>query len=475
MLCVRCPGVTLDEGGVLSSASCARCGGALIPPDGTHRLLEEELGHAQAELRELASLVAGARLPCPACAGRMSPLRLRGASLDLCFGCGALWTDAGELERVSGGRYRGPSSREAPVLLTGPPRALVRVDERSGAEAVLRRGLWIVGGLGLVSAFSLTAIPFAPGIGVTLTALVAAAALTRRRVTDVLPRARKLVRWRGLVPPVEGTERPEELPDAMVVVVRGAEGFMRRFFTRFHRIELVDGEGRVLVPLRRAAPAGDAEEIASEFAAALGVPLRIDTSLPPEPLEARAAVLGAATRVAIDDVDEPAPGQRRLVVRAGDNRETVLALAHNTRPLGTRARTLRGVLDGHWVLSSETGVLARLLPSARFGQSVSLLVHADGTLLGHVRCARGPLHDVVEWAAPKRTRVARFRLAHGASWALLHDTSGAPRGRAHIVRRPGRPASVVLELSPDTFPGATGAALIAMLLHLAFAPEILEH
>jgi hypothetical protein len=92
-------------------------------------------------LGELAGFFSGTRLACAGCGGAMRPLRLRGVVVDLCFACGGLWLDRGELSRLSGGRH---AERDAAIavdddvpVVTGalvePPRVVLG----RGSAAVL--------------------------------------------------------------------------------------------------------------------------------------------------------------------------------------------------------------------------------------------------------------------------------------------------------------------------------------------------
>ncbi len=111
--CPRCLGTTGN--GVLSPLAqdvgqvgehvCPVCRGRFLPPGVTERIVVDELGVDRGMLRELVGHFSGARLCCAGCGAPMRPLRLRGVAVDLCLSCGGLWLDAGELSRVSGGRY----------------------------------------------------------------------------------------------------------------------------------------------------------------------------------------------------------------------------------------------------------------------------------------------------------------------------------------------------------------------------------
>jgi Zn-finger nucleic acid-binding protein len=85
-------------------------------------LLEDELGLAPSTLKELAAHFAGKRLACSACGSRMSPVTLRGVSIDLCLGCGTTFFDDGELSRLSSGVH--PEVTPVPQRLSGRAQAV---------------------------------------------------------------------------------------------------------------------------------------------------------------------------------------------------------------------------------------------------------------------------------------------------------------------------------------------------------------
>jgi Zn-finger nucleic acid-binding protein len=126
--CPRCRAqhhrdVELAQGfGALLEDVCPSCRGRLLPPAAVERVVVEELGLSAELLREMTALFASkARLPCPSCASKLSPLELRKVRIDLCMGCGSAWLDAGELARLGEGRHPelspSPAATPAPVVV----------------------------------------------------------------------------------------------------------------------------------------------------------------------------------------------------------------------------------------------------------------------------------------------------------------------------------------------------------------------
>lgn len=106
--CPSCLHAGLERlGGELDEQVCPACGGRFLPEVGAARLVEDELGITRDMLRELTRYFGGERRTCPSCRSRTSAVRLKGVTADLCQGCGGLWLDAGELGRLSAGRYEG--------------------------------------------------------------------------------------------------------------------------------------------------------------------------------------------------------------------------------------------------------------------------------------------------------------------------------------------------------------------------------
>jgi Zn-finger nucleic acid-binding protein len=101
-LCPRCSVALVPEDG--AGERCPTCGGHHLGVEMAAPLLEREVGRNIEELKTIAGMFGGTRLPCPGCGGDQSPVTLRGVPVDLCLSCGALWLDGGELSALTGGR-----------------------------------------------------------------------------------------------------------------------------------------------------------------------------------------------------------------------------------------------------------------------------------------------------------------------------------------------------------------------------------
>jgi Zn-finger nucleic acid-binding protein len=69
------------------------------------RLLKDERGLDFELLRELSEQIGDERLRCPGCGGTCSTIQVKGERVDLCFGCGGIWLDPGELGGLGEGRH----------------------------------------------------------------------------------------------------------------------------------------------------------------------------------------------------------------------------------------------------------------------------------------------------------------------------------------------------------------------------------
>ena len=105
--CPRCAEPLARVGGPLDESACAACRGRFVSTIGVERLVEGEIGVSRDLLRELVGRAGRGPCFCPSCGTRMAPVRLKGADVDLCRGCGGLWLDVDELRAISAGRYDG--------------------------------------------------------------------------------------------------------------------------------------------------------------------------------------------------------------------------------------------------------------------------------------------------------------------------------------------------------------------------------
>lgn len=501
--CARChePELRAPEssgGGPLSSWTCARCGGGFIPEDGASRLFEE-LGHTTGDLRELAAHYGGARLACLGCRSKMSLLQLRGASLDVCFGCGALWVDAGDLELVSSGRYQMPPPSVPLAKATAamvPAQSLVRIDERSLPRHVGRAVLAGVGAVGLVWCL-VGILPLSSGLA-ALAALAAAGGLSRRRAFDVLPRARRMMRWRGYIAPGPADDVGEAFsPDACVVVRRLR---LRERLLPWVVLDLVDAEGRDLVRLHGPMSPQRAWIEGPRYARALGVTVRFDVDADADDaLDAvnddgaeRGALLAFAAnvnwwrlapeRTAGAAAEASMRALRHLVVKGGDGAQLgVVSTAvpqAQTHRRGLDSETAPAHLDvilaEHFVLEdTATGNKARLHAARLLGERATIIVGPSGEVLGHVAATRSVLADVVTWTGPKGRRRLSARLAHGARAARIVDGFGRDVGMVDAeAATPGEPRPISVLLQPGRAAGDARWGLLALAVHLSFASVV---
>ncbi len=118
--------------GTLGEAVCPRCGGRVLDEAAVQRVIIDEHGITRATLRELAGHFGRPNLRCPGCGQRMHPVQLRQVPLDLCTGCGALWLDAGELWRLSEGRWVEVAGPAPPAPESAPQEATAAATSMPG-------------------------------------------------------------------------------------------------------------------------------------------------------------------------------------------------------------------------------------------------------------------------------------------------------------------------------------------------------
>jgi hypothetical protein len=479
--CARCHDPDLNVAGALSSVACARCGGGFIPEDGTSRLLDE-LGHTTAELRELAALFGGARLQCPGCKSKMSPLQLRGVTLDVCFGCGGLWVDKGDLEAVSSTRYQMPAPTQPLAKATMaivPAQGLVRVDERTLPRHITRAVLAGVGAVGVVWTI-VGILPIASGAA-GIAALAGAFGLSRRHAFDVLPRARRMMRWRGYFAPTpKETEGEAFSPDSCVVVrqVRMQPFEMMRRRLPWVVLDLVDAEGRDLVRLHGPMVPQRAWTEAPRYARALGVTVRFDVSPASDDAldvseQQRAGNPGFGGHDVVKlSSERGTAGMRRIALKAYDN--TPLGAALTEVPSKFRATDLDGLLAEHFVLEdAATGQRARLYSTHQLGKRTTIVVGPDGAVLGHVEAHRNFLADTFTWKGPQARRQLNARVAHGAHSAVLVDGHGRDVGALEVsTAAEGDPRPVTLHVSRGRATGIARWGALALALHVSLAAAV---
>ncbi len=196
----------------------------------------------RAALVELAESFGGRRFACGHCQAKMRSLILRGVDVDLCFHCGALWLDRGELELLSNNRHQGlTTTTTTTTTLQVRPQGTVRLDARHPLLRSVGRIFSYLGGL-VGAAVGLHLLD-PPKLILAVFLLLAGLAMTRRRIVDVFPRARRFLRSRRFMPTDARDEDAERLDDRTFVVVRPL--LHRHFaFSVF-----ADSCGRTLAPL----------------------------------------------------------------------------------------------------------------------------------------------------------------------------------------------------------------------------------
>jgi Zn-finger nucleic acid-binding protein len=152
--CPRCQTLLSAGDGALLEDVCGRCRGRFLLAEVTERVVVDELGVDRATLKEIAAQFGGQRLACPGCSAPMRPLRLHGVLVDLCFACGGLWLDWGELRTLSRGRHDELGGHTPPVLAVEPVVDTVRLGR--GASVVVFREPGAAREAGLVAAFAST-------------------------------------------------------------------------------------------------------------------------------------------------------------------------------------------------------------------------------------------------------------------------------------------------------------------------------
>jgi Zn-finger nucleic acid-binding protein len=96
--CPRCTQELVEKGGAHDLQVCPQGHGRFLDSGEARALLEERLQLSPHFLKELAEQFQTVKpLTCMGCGGAMRMFQLKGAWVDVCFSCGGLWLDTGEL------------------------------------------------------------------------------------------------------------------------------------------------------------------------------------------------------------------------------------------------------------------------------------------------------------------------------------------------------------------------------------------
>ncbi len=365
--------VVLSAGASLDGSSCKRCGGTVLPTTGSERLLHEELALDRAALVDLAASFGGRRFACPCCDARMRTLMLRGVDVDLCFHCGALWLELGELERLSGNRHRGlaPEKTATTTTLAARPEASLRLD---GRDPFAKFAGAVVGSVGVAGLVAFVTGFAAPALVVVAgAAVVGGVALRWRKVVDVFPRARRFLRSRRWMPVLATDEDAERLDARTFVVVRPTFGGVGLCASSY-----VDSVGRVLAPLdrgRRKRVLARARVHARRLGAAIVVDGRVDKDV-----DVAAAVPAVGGDIPFSISLQRGPTSFWTFEAAGVRRERVFTLQN--------AVPARGNEDRHERLALCFCLQRNDEPVLRFhddGAGHTVVVGKDGDAWGNVR------------------------------------------------------------------------------------------
>lgn len=365
--------VALVPGASLDGISCPRCGGTHLPTVGSERLLCEELHLSRAALLELADAFGGRRFRCPGCSARTRALLVRGVDVDLCFACGGLWLEAGELEQLSDQRHRGGSVDRALARVRAPiatrPEASVRLDARAPARKIAGSVLRGTGLAAVIVSFALGPVGVVGSAALLggAAAIAAGFGLRRRSVLDVFPRARRMLRSRRFMPALANDDDAVPLDDPCFVVVRpllrGPRGG-----TLFAQAAYVDGVGRTLAPLGVGRVAA-VKKTAIAVGRRLGAAVVVDASLGGEARAPRVPALcptrqlrfarATSARTTVRFVAALAGGGNVVVENAvparGDERgRSAFALCFSIAGPGGRVR-LHDAGDDHVVVVDDAG------------------------------------------------------------------------------------------------------------------------
>lgn len=409
----------LHPGAALDGLGCARCGGVLLSSSGSERLLHDELHLDRATLVDIAQGFGGRRWGCPGCRSKMSSLMLRGVDVDLCFHCGSLWLDHGEIERLSDRRYRSPlrqssSSTDVPAKAT-PTASLTTV--RLDARHPLRRGLSLP--TTVVAAVLVQAWRVGAASNTALVCAVACALFVafniRRNVVDIWPRARRLLRSRSLLPTDARDPRAEALDDERFVVLRPWHLWLTE-------AALVDSCGRTLVQLaigRRGVVLRQAQTHARQLGALLVLPGEQPAATP---------LWWARSQAHIVDVRrQPAPRSERTFIAW--HTSTILWSLRNAVPAAGTERAAQLWPLCFYVAGTDGSVVARLHDDNR-GHIV--VVGPDGVVFGSLQRRRLPGMVLLTATRARTAHRLHIRSAAFDATRSIVDDDGHVHGFLHL-------------------------------------------
>lgn len=200
--CPRCQAPLSPSSIEVAELGCKLCEGVFIAPEMAAKILGEQ-GLTPAFIAELSGAVTTSKgCVCLGCSRQMQVLPLRGRSVDLCPGCGALWLDAGELRPLTGGKFDNGELKAPRALMRKPPVELTRFLAGKPLPSTEKGPAWfLVGSVGAVCVWgglmdTAVANFVSPGM---LVAAVAGAGLASmgNRYFRVSPDRRRLVEHWG--------------------------------------------------------------------------------------------------------------------------------------------------------------------------------------------------------------------------------------------------------------------------------------
>jgi hypothetical protein len=418
--CPACVGhgvaATLHANAALDGHGCSRCGGLLLASSGSERLLHEELRLDRATLVDIAQSFGGRRWVCPSCRSKMSSLMVRGVDIDLCFHCGSLWLDHGEIERLSDRRYVSPTRQSTSGA--APVRGLTSaIAMRLDGRHPLRRHLSLPLTIAAIGLVQLQQAGLLSGVAlVVAVACVAAAVINMRRsVVDVWPRARRMLRSRSLLPTDARDPRAEVLDDERFVVVRS----WRLWLTE---AALVDSCGRTVVQLsigRRSAVLPEARKQA-QLLGALVV-------LHGEHATQESKWWASSSAHILDVRQQPTPRTERTFIAW--HVSTIQWSLRNAVPATGTERAAQVWALCFYVAGTDGSVVARLHDDTR-GHIVA--VGADGVVFGSMRRQRVPGLVLLTATRARTGHRLHVRCSAFDATRSIVDDDGHVHGHLHL-------------------------------------------